>query len=77
MVLAILVISVASGAEPEFQVRIILFCLAADGAFMFGDRSVTHAARVHGLLEIPAAFDLLRLIVGQIPGGKEEDHKKG
>lgn len=36
MILAILVISVAFGAETKFQIRIIHLCSAADRAFMLG-----------------------------------------
>lgn len=40
MILAVFIISVALGTEPEFQSRIILLRPAADGTFMLCDLGI-------------------------------------
>ena len=61
MILAVFIIAVAFGAETEFQVFPVPLCPAADGAFVFGNRSVpVHLAMMDRLLELLLSADLLR-----------------
>lgn len=78
VILTVLIITVALGAIPEFQFRMLKLCPAAYGA------SVLRSARVsvtlvlclpYILLELMLAPDLLRRIRLHISGAKEKDQE--
>ena len=71
MILAILVIPVTFGAETEFQIRIILIRLAADGTFVFGDLGIS----LNVLLKLRPPFDLLGIQMHMAPAAQEENQE--
>ena len=71
MILTILIITVAFGTETEFQVRIILIGLTADGAFVFGDFGIS----LNVMLELRPPFDLLGIQVHMAPASQEENQE--
>ena len=71
MVLAILVIPLAFGAKPEFQLFSVLFCPAADRALMLG-----HSLRAAHLLAVNLlSVNLLRRNPMIIPGAEKENQE--
>ena len=72
MFLAVLIISIAFGAEPEFQVISILLRAPANRAFVASYRLFSPLYTPHiGL----SAMNLLRRIPVHIPHSKEENQK--
>ena len=71
MILTILVVTVAFGAEPELEHVSVLLGPSADGAFMFGYRIGPPGLMLEGLS--PVHFGRRNPFI--IPGSEEEDYK--
>ena len=78
MILAILIISIASGTKTKFQIRIIKLSTSANRAFMLGH---TAAALFHTSLgfhcsaEFISSVDLLRVIPAEILCSKVKNNE--
>ena len=76
MVLAVLIIAVAFGTVPEFQIRIIQFRSSADRTLMFCPVGIIlSAAPGHCFSEVVLPFSLPRIVPFIIPRGKEENDR--
>ena len=71
MILAILIIPVALGAEPKLQIFVILVRLPADSTFMPGNMRIAFDV----LLKLCPPLHLLWRHMNTTSGSQEENHK--
>ena len=66
---AVFVVAIAFGAEPKFQLGVVFFGLAADGAFVLG----VGLGGLDFLDELRAAHDAVRLEVAKVAHASVKD----
>ena len=78
MILAIFIVTVTFGAEPEFQIRVVQLRPPADGTFMLGNPSAAPGLAVaHGLRTVLRPLPLLGIKPLVIPRPQEEQNRAG